>query len=163
MQGLFVSGQLRSSPILTHGGHICIALMQYSCVLELETMSDDDAGSTADDDSGAVPDEDAGTVPEEAGASLLDVGVSLDAGGSCLASLDAGALLPLLAGVSLPLLAGVSTPDSWFTGDTLELSSPQAVNAKAITEAAASPQTMLVIFFFMMLLLVFYQATPPQS
>ena len=129
--------------------------MQYSCVLELETMSDDDAGSTADDDSGAVPDEDAGTVPEEAGASLLDVGVSLDAGGSCLASLDAG--------VSLPLLAGVSTPDSWFTGDTLELSSPQAVNAKAITEAAASPQTMLVIFFFMMLLLVFYQATPPQS
>jgi hypothetical protein len=155
MQGSFVSGQLRSSPILTHGGHICIASMQYSCVLELETMSDDDAGSTADDDSGAVPDEDPGTVPEEAGASLLDVGVSLDAGGSCLASLDAG--------VSLPLLVGVSTADSWFTGDTLELSSPQAVNAKAITEAAASPQTMLVIFFFMMLLLVFYQATPPQS
>ena len=67
--------------------------MHCSFLLALEAMADEEVGVTADDDSGAVS--------EEAGAPLLEVGVSLDVGGSCLASLLVGASLLDVGGTSL--------------------------------------------------------------
>jgi hypothetical protein len=135
-----------------------------SVVAEVGATSEEEAGTTSEEDVGGTSELEFWTV--SALGLTLEVGVSmlLGAGESWLESLDAGASLPLLVGVSPPLDAGVSLPlesGSWtelvsLAGDTLELSSPQAVNAKAIIEAAAIPQAMLVIFFFMILLLNFY-------
>jgi hypothetical protein len=142
-----------------------------SVVAEVGATSEEEAGTTSEEDVGGTSELEFWTVSAlgltlEVGASML-----LGTGESWLVPLDAGASLSLLVGVALPLDAGVSLPlesGSWtelvsLTGDTLELSSPQAVNAKAIIEAAAIPQAMLVIFFFMILLLNFYMALPPQS
>ena len=90
-----------------------------------------------------------------AGASL-----PLDAGVSCLDSVDVGVSFPLGAGVSLPLESCSSIELVSLTGDTLLLSSPQAVSVKATIVAAARPRAMPVIFLFMMLLLYFKMYLP---
>jgi hypothetical protein len=117
--------------------------------LKLVVSVSEEAGATSDEEFGATSEEDAGVSLEAgAGASL-----PLDAGESWLDSLDVGATFPLDAGVSLSLESGSWTELISLTGDTLVLSSLQAVSMKATIEAAARPQAVPVIFFFMILLL----------
>ena len=66
--------------------------MHISLLLELSAFAEE---------TGVMADEDSGVVSDEAGVSLLEEGVSLDVGGSCLASLLVGASLLDVGGTSL--------------------------------------------------------------
>jgi hypothetical protein len=144
LQATFVTGQAGSPSISTHFGHIRSMSMHFSklaeldCTaeLELDAIVAEEVGSSAEDDPGATADEDSVADSDEVGASLL-----------------VGAVASLDVGVSLPLLAGVSTSISWFTGDTLVLSSSQAASMNTASAAAAMPQVDFITFCFMVFLL----------